>query len=601
MKKLMYLIVLVLILGLVLTGCSLLSNIGQAPATEQSGITYLTKGTEDVPDSFPLYAGQHDLVGNVLVWDDGTELCVKYQLSEEALAEGWLLYETHLAVGKVLSDIPQTKKNNPIPGQFLYGNDKLEGEKAWEICIPFDELWDETLFIAAHAVIKKTECETISGVITPELTWSRSSEGDVVAVSGLGASWNPAVQLLMATPLIAENEVWDGGTIGQYFTDYSDRADVQWASWPLINTGSTDLRLLKATFNLDANVAANITSAVLRMPDFSPDAIPINDNVYIFLNSSLQFWGGTGVEGAAGSLTTFEGMDGVPAIATYEVIDPYWGGLDLTGWYIAGEFPDLDIAEFVAGANTLDVFTEENNEGGGIAKLELVLGYEYQQECTTTESETAWAADKVEGEGTIQFDGANWATYFNYTVQEMGPVVSVGYDATAVLKAAVRYRNFNNGGGGEIYLGLPDLGSGVNRVENDFYGGVTCDSTNPYGSWQASNRVKFWYVPTGGKIYSRVTASHDYCLEYSVSGLDDLNYLQIDVVNRAVGTTVNLENVTLNGALLDNFVGVGWKTWQVTGIDLSGGFTLEGDIVLAGSQPGGENNKVQLTVGYLAP
>ena len=43
MKKLFYLIVLALILGLVLTGCSLLSNISQVPATEQSGITYLTK------------------------------------------------------------------------------------------------------------------------------------------------------------------------------------------------------------------------------------------------------------------------------------------------------------------------------------------------------------------------------------------------------------------------------------------------------------------------------------------------------------------------------------------------------------------------------
>ena len=43
MKKLSYLIVLALILGLVLTGCSLLSNISQVPATDQSGITYLTK------------------------------------------------------------------------------------------------------------------------------------------------------------------------------------------------------------------------------------------------------------------------------------------------------------------------------------------------------------------------------------------------------------------------------------------------------------------------------------------------------------------------------------------------------------------------------
>ena len=43
MKKYYFLIVLALILGLVLTGCSLLSNISQVPATSQSGITYLTK------------------------------------------------------------------------------------------------------------------------------------------------------------------------------------------------------------------------------------------------------------------------------------------------------------------------------------------------------------------------------------------------------------------------------------------------------------------------------------------------------------------------------------------------------------------------------
>ena len=44
MKKYYFLIIVALILGLVLTGCTLLSNIGQAPATGQSGITYLTKG-----------------------------------------------------------------------------------------------------------------------------------------------------------------------------------------------------------------------------------------------------------------------------------------------------------------------------------------------------------------------------------------------------------------------------------------------------------------------------------------------------------------------------------------------------------------------------
>ena len=43
MKKYYFLIIVTLILGLVLTGCSLLSNISQVPATNQSGITYLTK------------------------------------------------------------------------------------------------------------------------------------------------------------------------------------------------------------------------------------------------------------------------------------------------------------------------------------------------------------------------------------------------------------------------------------------------------------------------------------------------------------------------------------------------------------------------------
>ena len=43
MKKYYFLIIVALILGLVLTGCSLLSNISQVPTTGQSGVTYLTK------------------------------------------------------------------------------------------------------------------------------------------------------------------------------------------------------------------------------------------------------------------------------------------------------------------------------------------------------------------------------------------------------------------------------------------------------------------------------------------------------------------------------------------------------------------------------
>jgi hypothetical protein len=54
MKKLSYLIVIVLISSLVLTGC-LLSNVGQVPATEQSGITYLTKTIDPFLDLVGLW------------------------------------------------------------------------------------------------------------------------------------------------------------------------------------------------------------------------------------------------------------------------------------------------------------------------------------------------------------------------------------------------------------------------------------------------------------------------------------------------------------------------------------------------------------------
>ena len=48
MKKYYFLIIVALILGLVLTGCSLLSNVGQVPANDQSEVSSLTKGDFDV-------------------------------------------------------------------------------------------------------------------------------------------------------------------------------------------------------------------------------------------------------------------------------------------------------------------------------------------------------------------------------------------------------------------------------------------------------------------------------------------------------------------------------------------------------------------------
>jgi len=175
MKKLSYLIVLALILGLVLTGCSLLSNVGQVPTTERK---------INVGGEFPvgtLVAGKNINVGIVSVWNDDEKLCVEYQLSDDAIDDGWFLTETHWAWAIESVDIPQ-KNGNPIPGQFLYGDDSLSGEiSSYQECISPSELPLGTpIYIAAHAVVKRiigyTEDESELPIFQTESAWADGFE-----------------------------------------------------------------------------------------------------------------------------------------------------------------------------------------------------------------------------------------------------------------------------------------------------------------------------------------------------------------------------------------------------------------------------------------
>jgi len=118
MKKYYFLIIVALILGLLLTGCSLLSNISQVPATEQSGISYIVKNAVVPPiDAFKtdLLAGQTLDVGDVLVWNDAENLYVKFVY--EGSECGFLEVHLQVDVGSFSEDI-LTKKGNPIPGKF---------------------------------------------------------------------------------------------------------------------------------------------------------------------------------------------------------------------------------------------------------------------------------------------------------------------------------------------------------------------------------------------------------------------------------------------------------------------------------------------------
>ena len=182
--------------------------------------------------------------------------------------------------------------------------------------------------------------------------------------------------------------------------------------------------------------------------------------------------------------------------------------------------------------------------------------------------------------------------------------VESGYDPAAELKAAVMFRNFNSSmEPAEIFLGkggLPYDG----RIEHNFYEGLTCSGSNPIGAWQPTNHVRFVYDPTAETIRTEVQASHAYCVQYSAGNLGVLNYVMFTVARRMPAGTLTLRNVVLNGEPLGDFMGgagtdATGKKWYVSGLDLSGGFVIEGDLVLTGFQPGGETNFVEIAAGVV--
>jgi len=338
-------------------------------------------------------------VGDIYVWNDLDCLYVWYEVTKE----DWYLTETHLDVKCDKTAIPQTPKDkkggpNPIPGQFTY-EDYFEPETSTSACfsIPIPDcdgnqnLCDSTPVIAAHAVVGYTE----TGTITPDLTWQRSTEpGSTAFFTGYGAAWTPAQGFTI--PLDPAQGVWDNGL---YYNN-GVPAGREWASWKYAYTepdggsyaGYSDLRRFRATFTVPDGYT--VTSGSLYTPDFM-GGIPINDNVYIFVNGELLFWGGTRVNQIPGGL--FEGMAGIQA--SRGATEP----VQTDRWYIPGTIPE--VTAFAPGVNTIDVFTEENERWGGMGKLVLELDYEYMR------TETAW------GEGSRFNEKGNWGMYFSYPVQ----------------------------------------------------------------------------------------------------------------------------------------------------------------------------------------
>ncbi|MEK7277312.1 MAG: IS21 family transposase, partial [Chloroflexota bacterium] len=170
-----------------------------------------------------------------------------------------------------------------------------------------------------------TPTPTVPSTLIIDLAWERSRESDTFNGGAIGAGVSAGLQL----PTYPEN-VWDQGT---------------WAYWP--QRTAVDIRHFKATFTFPVGLDPATTQLKLYYPYYPSDAIPINDNLYVYVNGVHQFTGGTSYN--AGRCC----------------------GFPTDGWYI----PDgVTLTGFQADTNTIDIITEEYANWGGLGYLALRYG-----------------------------------------------------------------------------------------------------------------------------------------------------------------------------------------------------------------------------------
>ena len=105
----------------------------------------ISSGTEDMPVALPLIAGQNLLVGEVLVWNNETNLYVEYNTT----GTDFLFVETQVYVGT-------SPPEKAAPGKFPYKHEGLGGVTYDLYTIPLSGIdggvgSGATVYIAAHA------------------------------------------------------------------------------------------------------------------------------------------------------------------------------------------------------------------------------------------------------------------------------------------------------------------------------------------------------------------------------------------------------------------------------------------------------------------
>jgi len=340
MKKLVYLFVVVLLL------------LALVPATASAD-----------PITVDLLAGQTTNIGYVDVWNDADTLYVKF------VSTGDCLKETHVAVATNVDDIPQTKKGNPIPGQFEYSDPHAcVQEYTYEIQLAWD--YGTPLIIAAHAAC---------GVEESMWVFSNGDES-FTAYTGPGTTSYPCEQgdPRSGTAVAAwQHSAW------QSVTSQFDYGTWIWEAYRAADPICGTVVDFEETFDIPGEISDGTLWVTA-------------DNGYeAYLNGTLLETDGLSGDWRNSDLTESYVTTAMSAWSSIEIAT--W--LQLTGntlrFETANEYFNTDDGHSSAG-------TVDSNPGGLIYEAEITY---------YADGETAW------GNGT-EFPGNNWGMYFTYTVQE---------------------------------------------------------------------------------------------------------------------------------------------------------------------------------------
>jgi len=153
MKSVLKVTLIVLILMVFFVGCQNKQTLtGPQPTAKGPHNSIQTMSLADNKTvGYPLIAGQHTNVGQVIVSNDAINLYITFSLTG-----GWKLTESHVHIANSLNGIPHNKNGIPIPGHFAYSATHNPAVTQYMYQIPlsiYSFVTGDTLYIATHAVV----------------------------------------------------------------------------------------------------------------------------------------------------------------------------------------------------------------------------------------------------------------------------------------------------------------------------------------------------------------------------------------------------------------------------------------------------------------